>query len=380
MDAQFFTLLRDFLSLKPVNALTYPSNKSSTDVQDFLLNHVLLNLHAIAYPPSSQYQKRFWKWAIEHLEEAARTLDESDAFEIDAQIYEHYLSLMHPTTPPSSNNGPCLLQELPPAQSYVTHFWDIRASSVKPSSSEATIDASNFHTITLLESRTTIESGTTGLRTWLASFVLAQYLILHPELVCSKRVLELGSGTGFLGIIAASLQSLQETPEIMGSTSSSTLWLTDIHEEVLQRCQNNVSLPCNLSSSHSNVKHMKLDWFDSLDSDGDGLRRLTTHLQDQIEPEIILGADLLFDPSLIHALVSTLKIALQPLNARKIALIALTKRKEETYALLQSEIEKASLYMQEISSGFEKTCFSDTFEANDSLTNVKLFAITLSPA
>jgi len=37
-----------------------------------------------------------------------------------------------------------------------------------------------YEKITLLESRTTIESGTTGLRTWLASFVLAQYLNSHP--------------------------------------------------------------------------------------------------------------------------------------------------------------------------------------------------------
>lgn len=31
-----------------------------------------------------------------------------------------------------------------------------------------------------MESRTTIERGTTGLRTWLASFVLAHYLTLNP--------------------------------------------------------------------------------------------------------------------------------------------------------------------------------------------------------
>lgn len=79
MDAQFFNLLRDFLSLKPVNLLKYPAEKSPIDVQDFLLHHVLLYPHAISYPPSFQYQKRFWKWAIERLEEAAGALSGAEA-------------------------------------------------------------------------------------------------------------------------------------------------------------------------------------------------------------------------------------------------------------------------------------------------------------
>lgn len=74
------------------------------------------------------------------------------------------------------------LQGGPPAQSYVTHFWYMpeHTSELFASSKADTVDTVHQHTATLLESRTVIESGTTGLRTWLASFVLAQYLILHP--------------------------------------------------------------------------------------------------------------------------------------------------------------------------------------------------------
>lgn len=54
-----------------------------------------------------------------------------------------------------------------PAPSYFTYFW-------KP------IASSEYQSATLVESRTTIESGTTGLKTWRASLVLAQYLIKHP--------------------------------------------------------------------------------------------------------------------------------------------------------------------------------------------------------
>ena len=69
--------------------------------------------------------------------------------------------------------GQMIAPELkPPSQSYITHYWNYQ-----PTNSD---NVSSYLTATLLESRTTIESGTTGLRTWLASFVLSQYLILHP--------------------------------------------------------------------------------------------------------------------------------------------------------------------------------------------------------
>lgn len=70
--------------------------------------------------------------------------------------------------------------QAPPSKSYLTHFW--KASSKEPEShiTTGTVDSAEYETVTLLESRTTIESGTTGLRTWLASFVLSQYLINNP--------------------------------------------------------------------------------------------------------------------------------------------------------------------------------------------------------
>ena len=56
--------------------------------------------------------------------------------------------------------------------------------------------------ITLLESRTLLSaSGTTGLRTWEAALHLGQYLCANPSIVSNKRILELGAGTGYLGIL-----------------------------------------------------------------------------------------------------------------------------------------------------------------------------------
>lgn len=76
---------------------------------------------------------------------------------------------------------------LPPPHSFVTHYW--RPKLMDPQKIDLAISdmgptvLPDHITTTLLESRTTIESGTTGLRTWRASFVLAQYLIAHPGMI-----------------------------------------------------------------------------------------------------------------------------------------------------------------------------------------------------
>src|SRR5579862_2320334 len=100
-----------------------------------------------------------------------------------------------------------LLPEAASAQqkSYVTYTLPVDPKSLQqqgepfPSQGELTL--------TLLESRSLISaSGTTGLRTWEAALHLGAYLSLSAEgrdFIRGKRVLELGSGTGFLSILCA---------------------------------------------------------------------------------------------------------------------------------------------------------------------------------
>lgn len=62
-----------------------------------------------------------------------------------------------------------------PPNSFVTHYWRF------PEVHDSPMEEDCYETATLLESRSTIEAGTTGLRTWRASLVLAQYLFQHPR-------------------------------------------------------------------------------------------------------------------------------------------------------------------------------------------------------
>ena len=61
---------------------------------------------------------------------------------------------------------------VPPPPSYVTHY--LRLCPETPNA---------IHRVTLLESRTTIEQGTTGLKTWPAAHALAAWLGKHPGLL-----------------------------------------------------------------------------------------------------------------------------------------------------------------------------------------------------
>ena len=69
--------------------------------------------------------------------------------------------------------------------------------------------------------------------------VSSQHLPAHPAIVVDKSVLELGSGTGFLGLILADIQVSSD-----GVTRQPTLYLTDVNDHVLRRCHENTQLPC----------------------------------------------------------------------------------------------------------------------------------------
>jgi len=153
--------------------------------------------------------------------------------------------------------------------------------------------------------------------------------------------LELGSGIGFLGIIVGTLQQQQAR-----SGPSSSLWLTDISDQVLDRCRQNVKLNCNATSSYSSINFLTLDWFSSIDAESPDYQHLLSLIHEKIKPDIIIGADIVFDPSSIPCLVGTINLCLRA--SAKYALIACTVRNESTFSYFLMQLHDSSLLVEEV--------------------------------
>ncbi|KAF8140674.1 putative methyltransferase-domain-containing protein [Boletus edulis] len=343
--APLLSILFCYSALVPVKSLSFPSNIPFNVTHEFFLREMLLNHHLKQYPPSESYQQSFWKWAIIQLESFTRSIEDA---EVDERIYAHYLSL---------RTGAC---SGTPPNSFITYHWRFPETHRYPT------EEHSYETITLLESRTTIEAGTTGLRTWRASLVLAQYLVQHPYLVNASNVLELGSGTGFIGILPRLPTVDRKVPSV---------YLTDVNSTVLVRCRNNVRLPCNKSSPHPNIQYKSLDWLDSLS----GQENLESFFS-EAKVDIVLGADIadmfqqVFDPVLVPPLVKTIFLALlsEPTQA---AFIALTVRNEETLQYFLDEIGKV-LKTEEVTHNIAGSLLLRFPDQVDAELEVKIFKVT----
>jgi hypothetical protein len=151
------------------------------------------------------------------------------------------------------------------------------------------------------------------------------------------------------------------------------IWLSDIHDKVLERCKLNVETSCNASADHPGVHILALDWMDAL-STGHELEKMNTKRK-QITPDVIIGADLVFDPSLILPLVATLKLFLNNEDEGKrapYALIALTVRNEETFDTFTQFIRNSSLRLEDVEFSMTEPLFIALGSGTDSVRLLRI--------
>ncbi|KAG0287365.1 70-kilodalton heat shock protein, partial [Linnemannia gamsii] len=151
---------------------------------------------------------------------------------------------------------------------------------LKPCFKSYSLDRSCNKVVTVMEEQTTISAGTTGLRTWEASYWLAEHLIAHP--VAGKNVVDVGCGVGFLGIACALL-------------GAKKVALTDGNHDVLAMVKQNIgynNVPCPTTAS-------LLDW-----------ESFTDEQIAALEAQVLILSDLTYDPTNIVPLVSVLRALL----------------------------------------------------------------------
>lgn len=144
-----------------------------------------------------------------------------------------------------------------------------------------------------------------GMQLWAAAEALVSRLALEPALVKDKRVLEIGAGVGFVGLVAAHLGAAQVVQ-------------TDYHPDCLALCRSNAAL-----NGITNLTVRKGDWRD--------------WPEELVGFDLVIGADILYERSLHSQLTALLpklgdKILLaDPL--RPAALEFLEKREADSWTI-----------------------------------------------
>ncbi|KAM0792588.1 hypothetical protein ACM66B_005249 [Microbotryomycetes sp. NB124-2] len=179
-----------------------------------------------------------------------------------------------------------------------------------------------------------ISAGTTGLRTWQACIKLANHLIAKSNVLqTATTVVELGAGVGLLSLIAASV------------SPSTRVITTDVFDQVLDKLETNVSR----NKLESRIAVKKLDWEQAAASTGSSY--LSDVLED-IAPQLIIGADIVYDPVLAEALAQTLVNLLKRSNSDSAtscaALIASTIRNVDTWIYFQTKCSDSGLQLVEL--------------------------------
>ncbi|PWA03438.1 hypothetical protein BB558_000388 [Smittium angustum] len=228
-----------------------------------LVSWIIFNPITVKFSPSNRYIVSFLKPYIESIE--------NSEFEIIDELVEFYVSLVTIVELESISGGYCY-------QTYVVDTYN------------------NF--------RATIKCQTSAISN---GMIHPQFEPLDSDpgmhgVIANKSVLELGSGTGLLGIICS----------LIGATE---VLLTDTHRDVLALLNHNAKIN---SANAKNVSVRMLDW--SQHSLVDDLRG---------KYDVILGSDLVYDPDTNFDLVKLLESLIN--NKSQMAYIASTVRNEDTF-------------------------------------------------
>ncbi|KAH7374368.1 putative methyltransferase-domain-containing protein [Pyrenochaeta sp. MPI-SDFR-AT-0127] len=290
-------LRRQYFQLVEPSQLRWPDTDvlKAPEVQSWLFAN-LFDVDRITSPPLERYQLRVLKLLISKLE---KSIDDPEEDEISDDLMSAMSTLLTSSVPSEADSAQ--------QKAFVTYSY--------PDSTGST--TADERTVTLLEARSVISSsGTTGLRTWEAALLLGSYLASETgrRMIHGKRVFELGAGTGMLSILCAKYLAV------------AGIVATDGDEAVVDAITTNLFLN-GLDTNETSgcpVRTAALKWGWPIDT--------TTFSEDygMEAPEIVVGADVTYDKSVIPRLVSTLREFFE-LNPALQVLISATIRNEQTF-------------------------------------------------
>ena len=129
------------------------------------------------------------------------------------------------------------------------------------------------------------QGSTTGWLVWPVSAHLCEYILMHPDAFAEKRVLELGSGTGLVGICCNKI-------------GASVVVMTDLLD-CIPICKANLYSNTDVMNNDLVVRSEELRWGD--------IERCRVLIDSYGDFDIIIGSDIVYhqDPEVLRALVAT---------------------------------------------------------------------------
>ncbi|KAL6828893.1 putative methyltransferase domain-containing protein [Trichoderma sp. SZMC 28015] len=281
-----------------------PQNIRLPEVQDVIYQRLFADDSLPGGPPPLRYQVRVLKELVSRIE---ASIDDWDEHGVSDGLMSS-LSVLFSTPAPNEDDA---VQQKCRVVYHLASLPDHEAS------------------INLFENRSLVAAGgTTGLRTWEAALHLGQLLCQNPSIVSGKRVLELGTGTGYLAILCI---------KYLGSTH---VIASDGSDDVINNLPENLFL--NQLEGSDAIRPMDLKWGYALvgteEERWNGGRPL----------DVVLGADITYDPSIIPALVSTL-LELFGLYPHVEVIIAATQRNLETFRVFLVKCRDEGLKVEDVS-------------------------------
>ncbi|CAL3968504.1 unnamed protein product [Diplocarpon coronariae] len=260
----------------------------------------------IHHAPPPRYQLRVLKELVRRIERSIQDWDQES-------ISDDLMNCLAPLLAKPMPSEAAAAQQ----KTYVTYSLSLLSPRNQPAPK-----------IILYEARNMLAAaGTTGLRTWEACLHLGNYLCTNPSIIRGHSVLELGSGTGYLSILCAKY------------LKPAHILATDGDDDVVASLPTNFYLNGLQDSSIIEAKELK--WGHALT----GEEHPEWNLGRKVD--LVLGADLTYDPRNIPPLVSTFAEIFELYPSAKI-LIAATVRSLETFEKFPEACEMSGFSLQEL--------------------------------
>ncbi|XP_039114824.1 putative uncharacterized protein DDB_G0277003 isoform X1 [Dioscorea cayenensis subsp. rotundata] len=264
MDRSFLYLKSALLAMEPVNTVLFLARQSgggsiTTKVQTFILDHCADDVVSKGNTRHKIYMKNILKSII--------SVAESSNIDMADGLYEqfaYYMTLNVDDGSLNDNNKIC---------KHISFYL---------SNGHGDINSTNF--IVKLQCSLNMLQGDTGCALWPSGLLLSEFILSQPGTFSNKCCLEVGSGVGLVGVCLA-------------YAGASKVVLTDGDVSTLANMEHNLELNEYITKNKIECKHLL--WETASESE----------LQ-SFQTEIVLGADIVYDPRYVPHLIRVLSILL----------------------------------------------------------------------